>query len=121
MPHATILYVEDNELVRLAVKETLELEGWRVETCADGRAAVALIEGEGLYDVLMFDNDLPGVSGVELAGRVRALAHRRGTPVVVVSAGECEAEAMDAGASLFLRKPNDIACIGERVARLLAG
>lgn len=121
MPHRTILYVEDNVLVLLAVRDSLELEGWRVETCSDGLAALARIENEAHYDLLLFDNELPGLSGIELAVRARALAHRRRTPVVIISASECEPEARRAGADLFLRKPGDISRLHEALARLLDG
>src|SRR2546421_5804210 len=75
----TILYAEDHATVRLAVKETLECEGWRVEALADGTAALAKLESGASYALLIFDNRLPGVSGLELARRARLLAHRRST------------------------------------------
>ncbi|HZT57861.1 MAG TPA: response regulator [Pyrinomonadaceae bacterium] len=115
----TILYAEDDNTIRLAVKETLEREGWRVEACADGRTALARLEGGESYALLLFDNLLPGSDGIELTRRARSLAHRRSTPVVVVSASEVEAEALNAGADLFLRKPQDIGRVAAEVARLL--
>lgn len=36
----SILHVEDNEVVASVVKETLECEGWTVETCDDGTRAL---------------------------------------------------------------------------------
>jgi hypothetical protein len=35
--------------------EPLEFEGWRVESCADGAAAVAELEGAGHFDLMIFD------------------------------------------------------------------
>src|SRR5207248_120943 len=104
----TILYAEDHATVRLAVQETLEREGWRVEACANGAAALFRLEGEASYTLLIFDNDLPGVSGLELTRRARSLTHRCGTPVVIFSASEIRAEALSAGADVFLRKPQDV-------------
>lgn len=115
----SILFAEDNEAVRPALKETLELEGWRVEACADGRAALARLEGGECYDLLLFDDEMPGVSGLELTRRARGLAHRRRTPVVV-SASEVGARARRAGADAFLRKPDDVRRVAATVARLLA-
>jgi len=117
---AWILFAEDDEAVRLALKETLELEGWRVEACADGRAALARLEGESRYDLLLFDDRMPGMSGLELTRCVRGMAHRRRTPVVVVSASEVGAEARRAGADAFLRKPGGVLAVAATVARLLA-
>jgi CheY-like chemotaxis protein len=107
----TILYAEDHDAVRLAVQETLEREGWRVETCADGLSALERLEGGENYALLIFDNILPVVSGLELTRRARSLTHRRSTPVVVVSASEIETEARRAGADVFLRKPQDVGLI----------
>jgi len=115
----TILHVEDNKLVAGAIKDTLEMEGWKVDTCADGLSAVTRLVGEEQYDLLLFDYDLPGVNGIELLRLARKLLHRRRTPVVMLSASDCESEAWRAGADAFLRKPNDVVAVPETVARLL--
>ncbi|HEV2864235.1 MAG TPA: response regulator [Pyrinomonadaceae bacterium] len=115
----TILYVEDHKVVAEAVKDTLEAEGWRVVLCYDGAAAVKRIAGVAGYDVLMFDNHLPNVNGLELVRYARRLSHRQHTPVIVLSASEAEAEAKEAGADAFLRKPQDVGLIVETVKRLL--
>lgn len=115
----TILHVEDNGLVADAVKETLELEGWQVVACADGKRALNEALGDAPLDLLLLDNNLPGLSGVELLRRVRSLPHRRDTPVVIISATECEEEALSAGADAFLRKPQDILALVETITRLL--
>jgi CheY-like chemotaxis protein len=116
---ARILYAEDHPTVRLAVRDALEAEGWRVEVCADGLAALAEVEGAAHYDLLLFDNELPGVSGLELTARARALAHRRATRVVIISASDYTREARRAGADLFLRKPDDISRIHVAISHLL--
>jgi CheY-like chemotaxis protein len=120
MPHATILYVEDEPLLRISVAEMLSEEGWRVVSCAHGRAALARIEGGEHFDLLVLDNGLPGVSGLELLRRARALEHRRATPVVIFSAGDCEREARESGADAFLRKPRDVRRLARVVAALLS-
>ena len=117
MPH--ILLVEDNQFVAEAVRETLDGEGWRVETCADGYVALLLIKSERRYDLILLDNELPNVSGLELTRRARELPHRTQTPILMFSASECVRDALLAGADTFLRKPQDIGKIAETVARLL--
>lgn len=115
----TILYAEDHAVVRLVVQEMLEHEGWRVEACADGISALARLEGGESYALLVFDNDLPGVDGIELTRRARSIAHRRGTPVVIVSASEVRTEALAAGADVFLRKPQQVGLLVETVKKLV--
>ena len=114
-----ILHVEDNGQLAAAVKETLGEEGWRVESCADGVEALHQLAGETHYDLLLFDNELPGASGIELVRRARGLEHRRKTPIIMLSASDCEENARRAGVDAFLRKPQDIARLIGTVARLL--
>ena len=115
----TILYVEDDRLISDAVAELLADEGWRVEVCADGLTALTLMQGGAHFDLIMLDNELPHVSGIELARRARGLAHRQQTPIVMLSASEVGTEAREAGADLFLRKPQDVGMIGRAVKALV--
>jgi CheY-like chemotaxis protein len=115
----TILYVEDNRLVAEAARDLLESEGWRVELYTDGNSAMNRLAGGVRYDLLLFDNDLPGVSGMELTRYARTLPTYRRTPVIMLSADECEAAARRAGADLFLRKPDDIDALVGAVRQLI--
>jgi CheY-like chemotaxis protein len=114
-----ILHVEDNQTVAEAVKETLEIQGWQVEACADGNAALEKIVSDADYDVLLLDYDLPGVNGLELVRRARELPHRLNTPILVLSATPVESEAREAGADLFLQKPRGVSLLVESINRLL--
>ena len=114
-----ILHVEDYEIVAGLAKEMLEMQGWQVETCSDGNAGLKKITGKVDYDLLLIDYDLPGVNGLELVRHARKLAHRSHTPIVVLSAAPVEAEAREAGADAFLRKPQDIGSIVAMVGRLV--
>lgn len=115
-----ILHVEDDPVVADAVRGALEAEGCRVETCADGADALSRLERTAPYDLLLLDEGLPGVGGLDILRAVRTLEHRRALPVIVFSAGEGEGEAREAGADLFLRKPQDASTLPAAVKRLLA-
>jgi len=114
-----ILHVEDNQTVAGMIKETLESEGWQVEACADGAEALERITSDAHYDLLLLEYDLPGLNGIELLQQARALAHRQGIPVVVLSGTAVEEAVMQAGADAFLRKPEDISSVVEAIAHLL--
>jgi two-component system chemotaxis response regulator CheY len=118
MPH-TILYVEDHRLVADAVRDTLEAEGWRVVTCVDGAAALTKIASGAHYDLLITDNHLPNVDGLELVRYVRRLQHRSALPVVMFSAVDCAAEADQAGVNVFLKKPEGVTELVNTVRELL--
>jgi len=83
-----ILHVEDDALVANVVGETLRDEGWRVSTYTDGVAALAEIESDAHYDLMILDNHLPGVGGLELLSRARQLAHRQQVPIIMLSAAD---------------------------------
>ena len=118
MPPLTILYAEDNTVLMLNVTEMLEEEGWRVDACLDGTIALEKIESQRDYDLLLLDNSLPGVSGIELVHRARSLAHRQRTPIIILSATEVGKDARRAGASIFLKKTENIYAIVEHIVKL---
>ena len=118
MPH-NILLVEDHKVVAQAVKETLEKEGWRVSLCGDGAVALSRLASNAVYDLLLCDNHLPNVNGLELVRYARGLEHRKETPIIMFSASECSRDARLAGANEFLRKPQDVGKVVETAARLL--
>lgn len=115
-----VLHVEDDRLVADAVNISLHDEGWSVETCATGAAALEKLRSGERFDVLIFDNNLPDTNGIELIGQTRGLAHRQQTPLIMLSGEDVELDARRAGANAFLEKPNGVPLIAETVARLLA-
>lgn len=115
----SILHVEDNQVVAIMVKETLEAEGWDIETCVDGTIALEKIESDAHYDLLLLDSDLPGVNGLDLLRAARRFAHRRLTPIVLLSAQTIEREALDAGANAVLHKPEGVRVLAKTIARFL--
>jgi CheY-like chemotaxis protein len=114
-----ILYIEDEPLVQQFVADLLGLEGWAVELCASGTSALARITGDQSYDLILTDNDVPGVSGLALVQQIRALRHRCHLPVIVFSAGEYETDAYAAGADLYLRKPEDTGKLADCIKHLI--
>ena len=115
----TILHAEDSEIVAHAVRQTLEAEGWRVVTRTDGASALDELATPNRYDLLITDNDLPRLTGLDLTFRAKALRHRGRLPVVMLTASDCEGEAMRAGVSAFLRKPEGVGELVPTVRRLL--
>jgi CheY-like chemotaxis protein/Tfp pilus assembly protein PilF len=115
----TILHVEDNNAVAITIRDTFKREGWNVITYSDGAIALKMIESEEHYDLLLVDNELPNVSGLELIKRARQLLHRKDRPIVMLSASNIGADAWRTGVSAFLKKPEDIKKLVETVNHLL--
>jgi CheY-like chemotaxis protein len=117
----TILYVEDHTLVADTVRDTLAAEGWRIVSCIDGAAALTKLASGARYDLLLTDNHLPHVNGLELVRYVRLSKHRAALPIIMFSAVDCAREAYQAGVTVFLRKPDDIARLVPTIRQLCAG
>jgi CheY-like chemotaxis protein len=115
----TILYTEDHQIVADAVKETLEEEGFRVVLCSDGAVALRRISGNAHYDLLIIDNHLPNVNGIELVRYARQLSHRQAIPIIMLSATDSSGEAYQAGVNVFLKKPEGVKKLVESVNELI--
>ena len=116
----SILYAEQAPLVADAVRETLEAEGWRVEVCASGDEALRRLQDDGRFDLLILDFSLPGLDGLELARRARALPRAVRTPIIMFTDSEVERDARRAGVDAYLRKPRGVYGLARTAARLLA-
>ena len=114
----SVLHVEDDERISAIVKEILESEGCAVETCSDGQVALESLSGTNHYDLLLVDYDLPGLNGLELANMSRRIPHRCKLPIIVLSATSREADAMEAGADLFVSKPVHISTLIQAIERV---
>jgi CheY-like chemotaxis protein len=66
-----ILVADDNADALLTMAALLEMEGHRVETAADGEAAL-MLAGTLRPDVAVLDIGMPGLNGYEVARRIRA-------------------------------------------------
>jgi two-component system cell cycle sensor histidine kinase/response regulator CckA len=81
---ATILLVEDERPVRSTVRRLLERQGYEVLEAGNGQDALTLISARGAeIDLVLSDMVMPGMGGLELADRVRALSPK--LPVLLMT------------------------------------
>lgn len=100
-----VLVVDDDPVIGRSFDRVLSNKGYVVITAADGQEALSKLAGED-YDVIFTDIRMPGMDGVELAGRVKA--RRPWVPVVIITGygtADNETRAKEAGVAAFLRKP----------------
>ena len=100
-----ILVVDDDPVVGKSFDRVLTSKGYAVITAKDGEEALLKLNNEH-YDVVFTDIRMPGISGLEVAERAKAL--QPWLPVVIVTGygtGANEQRAEAAGVSGFLRKP----------------
>ena len=104
---ATILVVDDMDLVRHTLTRTLTLVGYNVLEAADGREALDIIrKNRGLIDLTLSDILMPLMNGTELAGQVQK--EFPGSRMILMSAYLPEGLAMmeaEGREILLLQKP----------------
>jgi hypothetical protein len=117
----TVLVVDDEPEVLDFATEILERVGYRVLEAADGPSAIEVVRRHpGDIHLLVTDMVMPGLSGRDLAERLRAL--RRALPVLYMSGYVQDASARAAFASehsAFLAKPFAPETLADRVRELL--
>src|SRR5260370_2619460 len=98
-----ILVVDDDPQIRDSVSDLLRLEGYRVDWAANGPVALALVP-RSPPDLILLDVHLPGLSGWEVARRLRARGWR--VPIVVMTGDSASPEReAELGTDGFLAKP----------------
>ncbi len=100
-----ILVVEDDRVVGQYIRRGLEEAGYHADLVDDGLEALRLISG-GLYELVVLDLRLPGMTGLEVLRTLRD----RGitTPILVLTAQDAvghKVEALRAGADDYVTKP----------------
>ncbi|GAB3260256.1 response regulator [Alteromonas gracilis] len=99
-----VLVVDDDPAIRRTLTINLRARDYDVETAADGRSALQIVD-ERMPDVILLDLGLPDLDGVSVLRRLRTFTQ---VPVVVVSARDepdDKVEALDLGADDFVTKP----------------
>ena len=102
--HIKVLVIEDEESYRQALSSGLRREGFDVALAEDGAAGLRLF-GEYQPDIVLLDMLLPGMHGIEVCRRMRALS---AVPIVMVSAVDSELDVvlgLELGASGYVTKP----------------
>src|SRR5215211_5555414 len=103
MAKATLLIVDDEELVRWSLRERLTRDG---HTVVEAGTAAAALEQVGAIDLVLLDYRLPDGDGLTVLRRMKELAPD--TPVILMTAFSTVENAVDAmkhGAYHYLNKP----------------
>jgi two-component system chemotaxis response regulator CheY len=118
----TILAVDDSAAMRQMLQAMLSGAGYQVTLAADGDRALSLARDEA-FDLVLTDQHMPGVAGLDLIAALRQLDAYRETPILVLTTESSEAfkeAARVAGATGWLEKPLDEQTLTELVAALAA-
>jgi CheY-like chemotaxis protein len=102
-----ILVVEDDPSLRAMLRAIFEGAGYEVAEAGHGKAALDMLRGPDLPDILTTDLMMPIMGGNELIRRLRAEPRTASIPIVVVSANAMAADGILAleGADAVISKP----------------
>lgn len=105
---AHLLYVEDDESLSFVTRDNLELQGYKVTYCADGKTAMEIIRKEE-FDLCILDVMLPEVDGFTIAQEIRKF--NTDVPIIFLTAKSLKEDRIHGlriGADDYLTKPFSI-------------
>ncbi len=116
-----ILIVDDHDLSRRTIQALLEFQGYHCQKVENGTVAITWLE-HNQTDLVITDNNMPGLGGLELLKRLRETTEYRVLPVIVLSGNLTRSEKEQAyshGAISVLDKPCDFNELLTTIAQVL--
>lgn len=99
-----ILLADDAEEILLLLKESLEKEGYIIDTALDGQSAIDLFS-KNKYDLVMLDISMPKIDGIEVCRKIRSESN---VPIILLTAKDNEIDkviGLKIGADDYVTKP----------------
>jgi DNA-binding response OmpR family regulator len=101
-----VLIVDDEENIRGMSRLALESSGYEVGEAENGLEAFAIIGADESWDLVLLDQKMPGMIGIEVLRRLKVmLPAARVIMMTAYTSIDLAVEAMKLGASDFVRKP----------------
>lgn len=119
----TVLIVDDDPNIVVALEFLMRHAGYAVATAADGRQALDYL-ADREADLLILDVMMPNLNGFEVCAEVRATPRLARLPILILTAKGREAEkarGLALGANAYLSKPFATHELVELARRLLSG
>jgi twitching motility two-component system response regulator PilG len=108
MARKRILAVDDDATALGALRQILAQKGYDVTTAPNGQDALDLLAADPVFDLVILDVAMPGMTGYEVCRSIRQDPRSQDTPVIFLTAKGLlmdMAEGEDAGSDLYLIKP----------------
>jgi len=118
---ATVLVIEDEPAIQELIAYNLKQAGHQALRADNAEQAMRLVQ-DALPDLVLLDWMLPGLSGIELARRLRADKRTKAIPIIMLTARADEQDklaGLDAGADDYITKPFSPRELNARVKAVL--
>ena len=116
-----VLVVDDDPTTRVLAQKFLDNDGFAVAQASDGESALKIIDSVS-PDVMLLDVDMPGMSGFDVCGALRAQLRWRTLPIMMLTGSDdmvSITEAFRVGATDFSVKPMNWTLLAHRLRYLL--
>lgn len=124
-PRRRVLLADDEPHIRRVLETVLESTGFAVDSADTGSQALGRLRDPlRRYDLVLSDLMMPDGGGLDVLEGLKAMEHRAGTPVVILTAKGQEADrerALQLGAADFLTKPFSPRKLVARIREILDG
>lgn len=114
------LIIDDDEMSRGLLRMVLEYDGCHCAEAEDGVRGLSLLESRP-FDVVILDNVMPGMTGMEFLKRFQHISQNPDVPVIMVTgfiSDEIRENASRLGAYAIIEKPYDFGELRSMVAQL---
>ncbi len=119
--YSSILIVDDDRTVRMALVDAFMRENYEVEEASNGMQALNICKRH-MPDLVLMDAVMPEMDGFDACQMIRDLPHGGDIPVLMITALDDEhsiVRAFSSGATDYISKPINFSVIKQRVARLI--
>src|ERR1019366_7360636 len=116
-----IVVIEDSETQAFRLQLLLEEQGWQVSIAGAAEVALAAL-GDPLPDLILVDDNLPGMRGDEFCRRIRMNLSTRGIPLLMMTSSApepAEIQSLDSGADGYIAKSENTEILLLRIRALL--
>jgi diguanylate cyclase (GGDEF)-like protein/PAS domain S-box-containing protein len=116
-----VLLADDDEMIRILIRTSLEQSGFLVEEVRDGISALAVFKSL-MPDVVLLDVMMPGMNGFEVCREIRKLPEAIYTPILMITGlADIQSieQAYESGATNFIVKPITLGTLSYHVRYLL--
>ena len=117
----TVLFVDDEDMIREVGREMLEVKGYRVLTAADGKEAIQMYEkNKDMIDIVLLDMVMPRMGGGKAFDRLKKI--NPNVKVLLSSGYSIDGEAgeiLERGCNGFIQKPFKINQLSEKIKEII--
>lgn len=121
MANKKVLVAEDSSVIQNLTRKILEFQNYEITSAKNGQEVMKLI-GQGDYDIILMDINMPKMNGIDCAKEIRALGDEKKaqTPIIAITGNAMnltDEEFKAVGINEYLTKPLDFDALVDTVKK----